>query len=241
MSISDNVIKCCHPRIIKHPKLADWLLDGFDTIVFPNGRQKVITEDKKYYALMEREWYVPEINIVIGYHLEAEYLNKLPNLSPIVRNKKDIPLEYKHLYYPVYSITQEEALQHSILNPLTGETRELFLVVPCSHCILCVDNKKKKLSTRFILESLDHDNPPMFVRLSFDQQHYPNNTDDLQQHSRPIQLFHKRLRRYMERAGMNTDFKYFVTSEYGGKFGRLHYHCLYFGLHNLNYIPKTIH
>lgn len=237
-----NLIKCKHPRIIRHPKLADWLLDGFDTIVYPNGYTKTIPEDKKYHALMEREWYVPELNIILYYELEREYQKReygYLNLSPIVEKSRDIPVEYKHLYNPVYSITQEEALQFSIMNKVTGETRELFLIVPCSHCVLCIDNKKNKLSSRFILESLEHDNSPMFVRLSFDQQHYPKNVDDLQEHTRPIQLFHKRLRRYMERAGMNTDFKYFVTSEYGGERGRLHYHALYFGLHNLNYVPNA--
>ena len=238
--MSSHLIKCMYPRIIRHPLAWQFILNGYDEVLFPNGRRLPLDEQCKERVALDQQINHPEINIFSHYLLNKS-VKPTKDLSPTLFRRPENWQEIKHLYHPVYKISEKDALQYSLLNPYTGDVKPLFLVVKCSQCDLCVSAKKQKVSDRLILESLQHDNPPMFVRLSFDREHYPVDDHDLKEHTRPIQLFHKRLRKYMDAAGMNTDFKYFVTSEYGSKRGRLHYHALYYGLHNLNYIPKTIH
>ncbi len=234
--MSNSIIKCKYPRIIRHPLAWQFVLNGFDVVLYPNGQKwKFTNSDKERFAL-DQQIKHKALDIYLCHKLKDPKAS--PTLPITYRQKPSNWDEIKHLYFPLYKIDEDTAVKYSLLNDNTGEVKPLFLVVSCSQCNLCVSTKKQKLSTRLILESQNHSNPPMFVRLSFDQQHYPTNDHDLQEHTRPIQLFHKRLRKYMAKAGMNTDFKYFVTSEYGSKRGRLHYHCLYYGLHNLNYVPN---
>lgn len=230
-----EIIKCSHPVIIRHPLLWQFIANGFDVLQCSNGNMYKFTSADKSKFYENGKVTHGLLNILTGYMLND--ISYSPTLSPIVKEKPANWDEIKHLYHPVYRISAEEALNYCVFNQFTGETRPVYLVVGCGHCPLCVSSKKRRLSTRLELESLRHDNPPMFVRLSFDNAHYPTDVTDLQQHTRPIQLFHKRLRKYMKNAEMNTDFKYFVTSEYGSKTGRLHYHALYYGLHNCNYVP----
>lgn len=233
--MSSKIIRCKYPRIIRHPNAWQFVLNGFDYVLYPNGRKWKFTDADKQRFAENGKIEHPALNIYVCHRLKEP--RKSPTLPLTYSRKPDNWHEIKHLYYPLYNISEEEALKYSLLNENTGEVKPLFLVVKCSQCELCVSAKKQSLSDRLLLESQNHDNPPMFVRLSFDAQHYPQNDHDLQEHTRPIQLFHKRLRKYFQKAGMNTDFKYFVTSEYGSKRGRLHYHALYYNLHNLNYVP----
>lgn len=55
-----------------------------------------------------------------------------------------------------------------------------------------------------------------------------------------LQKFIKRLRINLKRAGYTTDFKYFIASEHGSTYGRLHYHALFYGVHEgLNEIVEN--
>ena len=235
--MSSKIIRCKYPRIIRHPNAWQFVLNGYDTVMYPNGKILTFSDSEKNFIALNQQIKRDDLNILSHYKLK-DYRNP-QNLSPIVDRKPLNWDEIKHLYYPIYKVDEETALKYTLLNQKTGEVKPLFLVVKCAQCELCVSSKKQSLSDRLILESLNYDNPPMFVRLSFDAKHYPQNDHDLAEHTRPIQLFHKRLRKYMATAGMNTDFKYFVTSEYGSKRGRLHYHALYYNLHNLNYVPNA--
>lgn len=70
----------------------------------------------------------------------------------------------------------------------------------------------------------------VFITLTYDSKHFPY---DGGLHSSDIQNFFKRLRiNFLRKYSLKPEFKYFCAGEYGGKFGRPHYHIILFGLPN---------
>lgn len=70
-------------------------------------------------------------------------------------------------------------------------------------------------------------NPYVFFTLTYDDENLPVcELPDKEE----IQRFFKRFRRRLDYRGINTPFRYYLVSEYGDDFGRLHYHGLLFGI-----------
>lgn len=128
--------------------------------------------------------------------------------------------------------------------------------IPCGKCFACQIRKRRDLTTRLTHESqVFHDNC-CFITLTYNDEHLPT-TDcfklgDVDKQfsegsgSLPIntlrvsdvQKFIKRLRRHLEycpskkhdgRDHVDGKIRYYCVGEYGGKFGRPHYHILVFG------------
>lgn len=79
--------------------------------------------------------------------------------------------------------------------------------------------------TRLFLESWK--NPYVFFTLTYDEENLPL----LQLPDKDaIQKFFKRFRRRLEYRNIKQDFRYYLVSEYGDDYGRLHYHGLLFGI-----------
>ena len=95
------------------------------------------------------------------------------------------------------------------------------LLVPCRHCIACRVAHTREWSMRLVNE-LDYWDHAAFTTLTYDDDHLPQ---DNGLHKRDLQLFFKRLRK--ETLG---NYKYYAAGEYGGRFGRPHYHMIVFGL-----------
>ena len=104
--------------------------------------------------------------------------------------------------------------------------------VPCGKCLECLSRHRSEWRQRLFFEAKDN-NKMFFVTLTvapkymdfvngkYGQQYMTVN-------KRKIQLFHKRMRRYIQYHHYRIDFRYFVVSEYGPKTFRPHYHGLYF-------------
>lgn len=89
--------------------------------------------------------------------------------------------------------------------------------LPCGKCIGCLQDKARSWAIRCYHESTQH-RRNAFVTLTYRDENCPD------QVSKPdLQLFFKRLR------ARGVKFRYFACGEYGGMFGRPHYHCLFFG------------
>ena len=107
--------------------------------------------------------------------------------------------------------------------PWWNDKQKIFC--PCGHCFACRQAKAFEWTTRLILERASH-NKVGFVTLTYENltrkdelsSIYSLKPDDLKN-------FWKRLRK---RSGRK--FKYFACGEYGGMFGRPHYHAIVFGL-----------
>lgn len=104
--------------------------------------------------------------------------------------------------------------------------------VPCGWCVNCRQNKRQSWVYRLQAEAKEYP-LSLFVTLTYDDEHLPIERigSDLFQTNvavvskRDVQLFMKRLRKKYEDYKM----RYFVTSEYGAKNGRPHYHMILFG------------
>ena len=100
------------------------------------------------------------------------------------------------------------------------------IAIPCGHCAPCIVNKQQSLCDRMLLESFYH--PVMsFVTLTYDDDHlriFPG--------SDRATLCREDLHRYLDviRHYKLPKFSYFCCGEYGDRFSRPHYHCIFFGL-----------
>lgn len=102
------------------------------------------------------------------------------------------------------------------------------IMVPCGKCDLCIKRKQDDYFIRSYFEWFDCVNARCgsvwFVTLTYEDSILPVLEDGtLCFDSTHIQKFLKRLRRYSK-----LDFKYLLVSEYGGEYGRPHYHMLLF-------------
>lgn len=109
------------------------------------------------------------------------------------------------------------------------------LVVPCGKCELCLSHRRSEWSVRIQLHADSYEKMPLFVTLTYDNDHLSYGDDGQPTLCRSdLQLF---IKRYKDVNKLyNTDFTYFGCGEYGDKFHRPHYHLIIFGdeeLYNL--------
>lgn len=97
-------------------------------------------------------------------------------------------------------------------------------VVPCGKCVECLSRRRSEWSTRMLIEAQDWDFPPLFLTLTYDDDHLPIVNGKAVLQRRDIQLFMKRVRK-----ALNVPIKYFGCGEYGPTTHRPHYHLILFG------------
>lgn len=110
-------------------------------------------------------------------------------------------------------------------------TNPIFLpgigAVPCGKCIACSENKQKSWAFR-IMQEVRAASSAWFVTLTYNDDCVP--LDETRTFpvvvKRDIQLWLKRLRKHVGRAGI----RYFLCSEYGPKTFRPHYHAIILNL-----------
>ena len=128
-----------------------------------------------------------------------------------------------------------------IRNPnwFRGSKDFMYLQVPCGHCIACQERRRSEWAFR--LEQEAANNPTFFVTLAYnsDNLHYSCNPEsgELLPTLYPVDmtLFLKRLRK-----SSIYPIRFFYCGEYGGRFGRPHYHLILFGLPNLDYVKSKV-
>lgn len=91
--------------------------------------------------------------------------------------------------------------------------------IPCGKCIGCRLDYSRMWAIRAVHESMLHDKSS-FVTLTFDNDHMP---DDCSLHKEYISSWMKRFRKKF-----GDGIRYMLCGEYGEKFGRPHYHILFF-------------
>lgn len=103
----------------------------------------------------------------------------------------------------------------------------IYEYVPCRKCEECVSLRKSQWCFR-ALEETKHCFNSCFLTLTYNDEHMPS---DKSVSVRDIQLFFKRVRKNISIWYPSFDIKenplrYFLVSEYGGQFGRPHYHLI---------------
>lgn len=101
--------------------------------------------------------------------------------------------------------------------------------VPCGKCVECLQSYQNSWFVRFYYEFLDHDKA-VFFTLTYNNESVPTLVDD--DGVVYYTVYKQHLQSWIKRLRTRTDkkFKYFITSEYGPKTFRPHYHGVFFGL-----------
>lgn len=121
------------------------------------------------------------------------------------------------------------------VSPLSVTHNEKTYAVPCGVCFSCLNRYVSDWTVRGNYELSQHNYTAYFITLTYNDFNLPSN---YKLSKIDIDLFYKRLRKYVERFG-TVHFKYFGVGEYGGKFGRPHYHFILFGFEFLSKIGNT--
>lgn len=96
--------------------------------------------------------------------------------------------------------------------------------LPCGQCVTCKINKSREWSFRMVAES-GYWNESAFLTLTYESD------DVLNLHKPDLQNAFKRARK----GGLR--FKYYACGEYGGEYGRPHYHVAIFYSGDLGFVP----
>lgn len=101
-----------------------------------------------------------------------------------------------------------------------------YVPVPCGICASCKCDYSRDWANRMILELQDHDEA-MFLTLTYNDAHLPYSEKGFPTLcKRDIQLFLKRLRKYLG----ETKIRYYLAGEYGSRTHRPHYHAIIYGI-----------
>lgn len=229
---------CKYPVLIYNPSLSTYVKRGFRKIVYGDRFTYDITlsdvrrmEDVGYLDL-------PFLSVLNGYRLRHEFkYTSEYSLYISVSRYKSLSRDDKRKYYPHYNIDIFDIDKYILVDSCTGEYVNIYQVVTCNHCLLCEKRKRNKFKYRTLIESSKHSNSPFFITLTYDDDHYPNDDKDTSSFVRELQLFNKRLRKYLSCHDNSVTYKYCFVSEYGSERSRLHFHGLIFGLPNRYYVP----
>lgn len=120
-----------------------------------------------------------------------------------------------------------------------------YINVPCQKCFACQSNKRREWEFRCKVE-LQHSVCSYTVTYTYDNEHLPATEkffiDDPLTHPEPRFFFYhpfriKDLQDYHKLLRKELSFRFFGVAEYGGKFGRPHFHVIYFFSYPVNKDP----
>lgn len=115
----------------------------------------------------------------------------------------------------------------------TKAEKPQWIMVGCGRCPLCLQKKSAQWIFRLKAEA-KFASDCSFITLTYSDEHLPGPFDN---GLKNIQKFIKRFRKNLN-LGPDSRFKYFLISELGGVFGRLHYHAIFF---NTGLSPLELH
>lgn len=141
-------------------------------------------------------------------------------------------IQYKNYYHlgkdVVYKIIMNtvylsiETYKHMVITSPRGDWQPLFYAFPCGKCDFCRERKSSEYAFRAACETVIYPIMPLFVTLTYKDQCLPKNGVEKVH----LQKFFKRLRARLDYLGYSSDFRYLAVGEYGGKYGRPHYHII---------------
>ena len=204
-----NVPFCENPVVILNPNLLDLFLKSERYCV--DGEFFFITSEERYYAM------------------SGDNLPKLMCLPYVksIEKRDDWTIEE----YKAVQSRQVSFFSNSYFVDSSGEILGyIWIMVSCGHCNACLSVKLSSLCQRSSFESELHFSPSLFVTLTYNDRHLPDDGLLCREH---LQKFMKRLRSALVRSGWTSNddvksLKWIYAGEYGKK-GRPHYHCILFG------------
>lgn len=135
-------------------------------------------------------------------------------------------LNMRPFYECLDSVNHDTIDNYFVIDKDSGETFNIFLEVPCGHCAICKVRKQNSFVQRCRLESQLYDSYPWFFTLTYNDNNLPFDGVSV----RDVQLFMKRFRINLQRAGYFKPIRYVIVSEYGKHTHRAHYHGIIWNL-----------
>lgn len=126
-------------------------------------------------------------------------------------------------------ITADEVDKCYVIDDSTGECFPMYLLVPCGHCDLCKVSKQNAFVERCRLETEVYNFKPWFATLTYNNDSVPADGVSV----RDCQLFLKRFRVNLKRAGYNFLIRYVLVAEYGTHTHRPHYHAIFWNINSM--------
>lgn len=129
------------------------------------------------------------------------------------------------------------------VNPNSPASRKGIREFGCGVCPECLRKKSNYWSLKCTAQSKTMCG--MMITLTYDQYVRDSNgnivgerlPDDMSVHKRDVQLFVKRLRKYIDYYGHGEKIKYLISAEYGKRTHRPHYHAIIFGYQFADIVP----
>ena len=120
--------------------------------------------------------------------------------------------------------------RYSILNTMFKkediERIDKMIQVPCGCCRECLADNSKQWAFRILKEAAQYENN-YFITITYNDDNLPA---DRMLDVDFFKDFNKKLKTYLKRKGLKSDFRFYGVGEYGSKTARPHYHCIYFNL-----------
>lgn len=159
----------------------------------------------------------------------AVYLDSCTGSYSYIYRKDDVDLDRITKLFVAIKLTHvsiDNCYGNFYFEMANGKHIPMFYLFPCGRCKLCLDKKSSEYSFRAACETAVYPENPLFVTLTYKDCYLPNEGVSLYD----LQRFFKRLRFKFQSLGLPTDFRYLAVSEYGAKYGRPHYHIIFWNL-----------
>lgn len=105
-------------------------------------------------------------------------------------------------------------------NKYTPEGMFITTTPPCGNCLSCKLNDRAVWASRLVCERKAYDTA-QFITLTYRDEDLPTGPQEAKE------SFQKFIKRYRTNTG--TQPRYYACMEYGSRFGRLHWHAIFFG------------
>lgn len=224
---------CEHPILLVRPDALNH--------VHPNTCVSIKTTCKHNSKV---EYFMRKVKSDVPSSLSARLL--FGEYRTLIESKEEIDVKYWHEVVEYIADT-------TFISTDSGYI-PLYFIAPCGYCSLCKNAKVSDWKQRIFLESQAYSLPPLFVTLTYDNDH-----NDGELHKPHIVDFIKRLRKNLEDSSkkdnipfdrkhlyllqqekhyfndetiitndsdLKTSIRYFLAGEYGSHTKRPHYHCL---------------
>lgn len=126
-----------------------------------------------------------------------------------------------------YNVTEDD-VENTFAIRDDGTFCPVWISFSCGKCVECGVQKQKDWRSRMFLEQLCYDRPPLFLTLTYNDSHLPE--DGVSKED--IALFFNRLHLYCSRLSgpvlFPNEFRHICFSEYGSLRHRPHYHAVLF-------------
>lgn len=148
------------------------------------------------------------------------YINKHFGLENFQRLKKDF------LLYNTQGYINDNQTLSRLLDKSNYKDFVKFIQVPCGQCPQCLSSRSKSISFRLLNQAYISKNN-YFITFTYADDKLPVN---MSLDKKVVSNFNKKLRTYLHRKGLSSDFKFFAVGEYGSSTYRPHYHFIYYDL-----------